>query len=88
MFPFLISTIAESDFWPGIQTGILSFTRLSLLFVFEPTQYGAHFYRTRPLQNRCSGYSGESRTLQFTGEMRRSADRRYDEKEFFRGLNK
>jgi hypothetical protein len=28
-------------------------------------------------QNRRSGFSAESRTLQFAGEMRRSADRRY-----------
>jgi hypothetical protein len=41
----------------------------------------------RPLQNRRNGFSAESRTLQFAGEVRRSADRRYDEKEFFRGLN-
>jgi hypothetical protein len=34
-----------------------------------------------PYQNRRSGFSAESRTLQFTGEMRRSADRRYDEGE-------
>jgi hypothetical protein len=34
----------------------------------------------RLLQNRRSGFSAESRTLQFAGEMRRSADRRYDRK--------
>ncbi|MGD0207691.1 MAG: hypothetical protein ABSC89_08825 [Verrucomicrobiota bacterium] len=41
----------------------------------------------KPLQNRRSGFSAESRTLQFAGEMRRSADRRYDERAFFRGLD-
>jgi len=41
----------------------------------------------RPLQNRRSGFSAESRTLQFAGEMRWSADRRYDEREFFRDLD-
>jgi hypothetical protein len=40
----------------------------------------------RFLQDRRSGFSAESRTLQFAGEMRRSADRRYDEKGFLRGL--
>jgi hypothetical protein len=35
------------------------------------------------LQNRRNGFSAESRTLQFTGRMRRSADRRYDERKFF-----
>jgi len=39
-----------------------------------------------PPQNRRSGFSAESRILQFAEEMRRSADRRYDEREFFRGL--
>ena len=39
--------------------------------------------KTRPPQNRRSGFSAESRTLQFAGEMRRSADHRYDEREFF-----
>jgi len=34
MFPFLISTLAESDFWPDIQTGILSFIRLPYCCLF------------------------------------------------------
>ena len=40
----------------------------------------------RSLQARRSGFSAESRALQFAGEMRRSADRRYDERDFFRGF--
>jgi hypothetical protein len=43
--------------------------------------------RSFPLQNRRSGFSAENRTVQFAGEMRRSADRRYDEMEFTRDLS-
>ena len=42
--------------------------------------------KMRPLQKRRSGFSAESRTPQFAGEIRRSADRRYDERKFCRGL--
>jgi hypothetical protein len=37
-----------------------------------------------PLQDRRSGFSAESRTSQFAEEMRRSADRRYEERFFLR----
>jgi hypothetical protein len=40
----------------------------------------------RFLQGWRSGFSAESRTIQCLGKMRRSADRRYDEREFFRGF--
>src|SRR5208283_42872 len=39
------------------------------------------------LQNRRSGFSAESRTLQVAGELPRSADDHYDARKFFRNLN-
>ncbi len=40
----------------------------------------------RSLQDRRSGFSAESRTFQFAEQMRRSADRRYEERDFLRGF--